>query len=68
MDDFREEAKEAGDGGDLDVEVYDCYDHDKVMVLAQAEQNEEEGNMLVVEENYCTPWCFRRDTLNRCTQ
>ena len=40
LDDVREEAKEAGDGGDSDVEVDDCYDHDEVVVLAQAEQNE----------------------------
>ena len=49
--DVREESKEAGDGGELDVEADNCYDHDKAMVLAQAEQNEEEDNMLVVENN-----------------
>ena len=51
LDDVREEANESGDGGDSDVEAYDSYDHDKAMVLAQAERNEEEGNMLVVDDN-----------------
>ena len=51
LDDVREEAKEAGDGGDSDVEADDCYDHDEAMVSAQAERNEEEGNILVVDDN-----------------
>ena len=38
LDDLREEAKEAGDGGDSDVEADDCYDHDEAMVLAQAQR------------------------------
>ena len=51
LDDAREEAKEAGDGGNSDVEADDCYDHDEAMVSDQAERNEEEGNMLVVDDN-----------------
>ena len=51
LDDIREETKEAGDGGDSYVEADDCYDHNEAMVLAQAERNEEEGNMLVVDDN-----------------
>ena len=32
LDGVREEAKEAGDGGDSDVEAEDCYDYDEAMV------------------------------------
>ena len=39
LDDVREEAKEVGDGGDSDVEVDNCYDHDEAMVSAQVERN-----------------------------
>ena len=38
----------------MDVEADNCYDHDEAMVSAQAERNKEEGNMLVVDDNYCT--------------
>ena len=51
LDDVREEAKEAGDGGDSDVEADNCYDHDETKFLAQAEQNKEEGDMLVADKN-----------------
>ena len=51
LDDVREEAKEAGDGGDSDVEADGCYDHNEAMIMAQAERNKEEGNILVVDDN-----------------
>ena len=34
LDDVREESKEAGYGGDSDVETDDCYDHNEAMVSA----------------------------------
>ena len=42
LDDVIEEAVEGGDGVNSYVEAVGCLDHDKAMVTAQAERNEED--------------------------